>query len=373
MDFANIAGFPSKSLPIVGLDQDFLNSVFRQHYIPNEVRSEDPIFELSNNVEKFKKTKDQFKLISNRKTRPDALKKIEQKHFATKKLEEENEVVKVLVPSALKLRMSLDLDSSIIFLINNIKFRGKIIAFADTLPGFASQFSKFEATNQEPVIIIGTPQMSFLVNQGLQLTNRTQKYLDKYPRNLTYGVPKDKVYIKFNYKLTESQRAILANSLRGQLNDLEAHVYDTIHSTELVDSSMVFLDVYQYFVASIAAILAFFVVLVSFIHNVRESKQEIGILRSIGVNQATMTRIYMYQTIFLLFSSGILGLLMGVILSNTIVLQFLGFLELPFKFTFPLGAFLFVGGIGVVTALVTAWLAVRETERENIADLNRGK
>lgn len=375
VNFENIAGFPSNTLPIVGLDQDFLNSSLRQHYLPDEVRSDDPIFELSSNIKKFQLEKDKLQLNSNRIIRDeDALERKKNNSLTNNMLEEEREIIKVIVPSALKTRMSLDLDTPVLFLVNGKKYLGKIIAFLDNLPGFAKQFSKFEKTNPKPVLIIATHQMKFLVQEGLKLLNKKpQEYMKKYPKNLTYGIPKDKVYIKYNYMLNESQRAVLSNGLRGKLNDLKSQVYDTIHSTELLDKSLVFLDAFFYVVACIAAVLAFFIVLVSFIHNVRESRQEIGILRSIGVNQATMTRIYMYQATFLILSSSLLGVFMGTSISNTIVLQFLGFFELPFKFTFPLGAFMFVCGIGIVTALMSAWLAVRETERESIIDLNRGK
>lgn len=85
-----------------------------------------------------------------------------------------------------------------------------------------------------------------------------------------------------------------------------------------------------------------------------------------------MTRIYIYEAIALIISSGLLGTVIGIIVAITITLQILMFVELPFVFIFPTNMFLltFIGGI--LTAIFGSYFAVKEIRDKTISTILKG-
>ena len=55
--------------------------------------------------------------------------------------------------------------------------------------------------------------------------------------------------------------------------------------------------------------------------NIFEQTKEIGILRAMGINKSWLMRIYIYESFILVFSSSVMGMIIGTIVSYTMVLQ----------------------------------------------------
>lgn len=73
-------------------------------------------------------------------------------------------------------------------------------------------------------------------------------------------------------------------------------------------------------VAVIALTLSFFLILISFVGNVKDNSWEFGVLRAIGLNKNQLTRIYVYEAISLITASGILGTFIGISLAILLTL-----------------------------------------------------
>ena len=58
---------------------------------------------------------------------------------------------------------------------------------------------------------------------------------------------------------------------------------------------------------------------------------ELGVLRAMGMNKGEIMRITMYESFVNNLSSIILGFIIGLIISTSLMAQFLLFLELPFE------------------------------------------
>lgn len=104
----------------------------------------------------------------------------------------------------------------------------------------------------------------------------------------------------------------------------------------------------------IALIITFFLLLISTSHNIKDNIWEFGVLRSMGVTKAQGKRIYMYEAFLVITASGILGTIIGLIVSVLVTIQFNVFLEQPFVLNFP--SYFVVSLIGV--ALTTTYFAV---------------
>lgn len=99
---------------------------------------------------------------------------------------------------------------------------------------------------------------------------------------------------------------------------------------ETSNTALQFIDLFYVCVAFISITLSFFLILVSFVSNVREHSWEFGVLRAVGLNKFQITRVFMYEAFVLTVSAGLIGAFIGIIIAVTITLQFLMFTELPF-------------------------------------------
>jgi len=89
---------------------------------------------------------------------------------------------------------------------------------------------------------------------------------------------------------------------------------------ESMESSLFYIILFSIIVSVIAMILSFFLILVSFIANIKESSWEFGVLRAIGLNKNEITRVYIYEAVALVLGSGIIGTFIGVIIAVTITM-----------------------------------------------------
>jgi ABC-type antimicrobial peptide transport system permease subunit len=125
-----------------------------------------------------------------------------------------------------------------------------------------------------------------LFSNNNQFTNhRTKDYFDKLPKNLTYGLPKDVLLIKFNRTTTKEERMDFSNRLRNYFTNDQIYLFDSITMIETSKDFFDYLQLFNIVVAAIALTLSFFLLLVSFISNVRNNSWEIGILRAIGLTE----------------------------------------------------------------------------------------
>lgn len=85
-----------------------------------------------------------------------------------------------------------------------------------------------------------------------------------------------------------------------------------------------------------------------------------------------ITRVYMYEAVCLIMTSGLLGTLVGIVVAITLTLQMLMFVELPFVFAFPTAMFLLTFLGGLATALLGSYFAIREVRNRSISSILKG-
>jgi ABC-type antimicrobial peptide transport system permease subunit len=80
--------------------------------------------------------------------------------------------------------------------------------------------------------------------------------------------------------------------------------------------------------------VAFFSLISSMYANVREQTKEIGVLRAIGLTKPRLYRVYMYEAFTLVFSSSVMGMIIGSFVGYTMVIQQALFTQRPLEFHF---------------------------------------
>ena len=87
--------------------------------------------------------------------------------------------------------------------------------------------------------------------------------------------------------------------------------------------------------------------------NLYEQSKEIAILRSIGFTRVRIWLIYFYEAILVVFSACLFGIVVGVLVGLTMVLQQDIFLHQPFDFYFPWRQTIEILLISVICALLS--------------------
>ena len=81
--------------------------------------------------------------------------------------------------------------------------------------------------------------------------------------------------------------------------------------------------------------LCFFSLQAAMTANIYNQSKEIAVLRSIGFTSYRISNLYFYEALLLVFASCLLGILIGVLVGFTMVVQQNLFLSMETKFFFP--------------------------------------
>ena len=91
--------------------------------------------------------------------------------------------------------------------------------------------------------------------------------------------------IKFNRELTVLEKESLINGLRTKFNSDKTLIFDVPSLIATINDGIGYLTLFSISVGLIAIILSFFLILISFIANIKENSWEFGVLRAIGLNK----------------------------------------------------------------------------------------
>ncbi len=155
------------------------------------------------------------------------------------------------------------------------------------------------------------------------------KRLIDFPKSKD-NIPKCSLMLKLKPGTTLRQRSLLKNNLLNFANDNSLVAFDSVTFTEDIEQRMGMLDFFTIAISFVCFILGFFQLIVSISANIRDSLWELGVLRAIGMTNDEILKITIYESLANNLSSIILGFLAGLIISISIVAQFLLYLELPF-------------------------------------------
>jgi len=181
----------------------------------------------------------------------------------------------------------------------------------------------------------------------------------------------------FIMKLKASVTGAEIDALKDQLaaiisSDSSVSVWDYRDQESPLDTASEVIAYFFDFTTIVAMAISFFSLMSSMFTNVYEQTKEIGILRAIGIPKFWVFRIYIYEAFVLVFSSSLLGMLIGTLVGFTVVLQRVLFTQLPIPFVFPYQLLLVVFGCSVVFAFLASFGPTRAVLGYTIVSILRG-
>eukprot|EP01102_Stenamoeba_stenopodia_P012723 TRINITY_DN4044_c0_g3_i1.p1 TRINITY_DN4044_c0_g3~~TRINITY_DN4044_c0_g3_i1.p1 ORF type:complete len:1119 (+),score=191.24 TRINITY_DN4044_c0_g3_i1:127-3483(+) len=151
-------------------------------------------------------------------------------------------------------------------------------------------------------------------------------------------IPLRAVYLKLKPNMKSSEMALLKGDLgriiqTSRLSDVV--IYDYNARTDIINLVDIAISFFFGFTIVIAMIICFFSLVSSMYTNVYEQAKEIGVLRALGMPIKWMIRTYVYEAFVLVFSSSLLGIVIGTGVAWIISVQRFLFTQVPVPFAFP--------------------------------------
>ncbi len=157
-------------------------------------------------------------------------------------------------------------------------------------PGFF--FSGYKQVKFFATGIISMPQYKAATLEYLKI-NGHEKVWEEYNKTMlgkgySHDVPKEGLVVKLKKSLTNIERDTISNGIRYKIvyepsrsyfKDDTIRCIDSKKQEEAADTTFLMLQMFLTIVASIAILLAFFLLWVSNISNIRENLWEFGVLR----------------------------------------------------------------------------------------------
>jgi len=173
--------------------------------------------------------------------------------------------------------------------------------------------------------------------------------------------------VKTTAAATILDREGVINGIRNYLMDDSVVITNTLDLLQSTQVAVDMLDMFFYIVTVLAIILCFFVLWLSFTANVNENAWEFGVLRSVGLTAAQVTRLYIYEAASIISASFLSGSSVGIIISISLTVQFDLFTELPFWFQFPYWLFSGVVVMSIIVAILGSYFPAKTLQAKPIS------
>eukprot|EP00347_Sterkiella_histriomuscorum_P017410 403349482 len=256
-----------------------------------------------------------------------------------------------------------------------VKLRTKHVMTAIKFPGYHT-FTAYAHAQYVPTMhLMSYPQMRRLVDE---IFKRYPKREEAFKQKLleipkqSLDLPKNRLFMKALQNATRFERGVFMNNLLNFVKDETLLVFDRQSFIEDIDDRLILIDVFNASVSIICFALGLFQLIVSISANIRDSMWELGVLRAMGMNKNEIMRITMYESIVNNFSSIILGFVIGLIISTSLMAQFLLFLELPFELVLPSQTFIFLAILSIGTMTLGSYIGSRSLNKKQIASVLKG-
>ncbi|KAA6382353.1 MAG: hypothetical protein EZS28_022118 [Streblomastix strix] len=207
-------------------------------------------------------------------------------------------------------------------------------------------------------------------NYDVQNQINTLHISDELPEIPLVDPPIQDLYVKLKKKIPEDDRFAVQDIVYSHILK-QATCYDSQGLEEIVSGTMLVLDTFYIIFGTVAIILCFFVLWISFTANVRQNQLEFGILRSIGLTAWETIRIYVYEALSLVLACIVSGSIIGLGISITLTLEITMFTESPLTYYFPFPIYLLSTFLSIIVAILGSILAAIDMKNKDIAEVIR--
>ena len=236
------------------------------------------------------------------------------------------------------------------------------------LPGTFT-YSSYAFLARVSYIYISNEQMKQLVDIESQIYNINFMNLS----NVTVdGLRKKRIILKFKDNAPNELKKMVFFAMNNYLEGINTYNAQVIDITDITQNIKIVIEYLLLVIGIIAFILSFFLIWISFYSNIKENIAEYGIMRSIGLTKVQNIRIYLYEATTIILTSIIIGTIIGIIISCSLILQFDIFMELPFILNFPYKFYFILIIMGLLFGLLGSYYPIYAINTINLVKIMKG-
>lgn len=200
----------------------------------------------------------------------------------------------------------------------------------------------------------------------------SQQKKPSLPITIPYDeLPIDRIFLKFEDNISTVEALSRFNKIKlflskSDLSLSSSTFYDKNQTLERNESIILFIF---YGISMVILFFCFFNLSTTMIININEQQNEIAIYRSLGLTKSNINFVYISESFILVLSSCLVGLVVGMTVGWTILLQRLLFTKLPIKFMFPYVESMFIVIISFIGGFLCSFFTIRKFSSKQITVL----
>ena len=165
----------------------------------------------------------------------------------------------------------------------------------------------------------------------------------------------------------------LKNQIQGVIIDLNlnSQTWDLVNAASRASLGI---TIFSYiFIFSIVStmFICFFSLMASMYTNIFEQSKEIALMKTLGLSNFLIYKIYIYEAFLIVFVSSFLGIGIGVFIGYTLILQQILFAQMPLPFVFPFDLLSITFGLSILFSILSSWRPLSKLLKRNLVDLLR--
>ncbi|KAF2070045.1 hypothetical protein CYY_008641 [Polysphondylium violaceum] len=209
-------------------------------------------------------------------------------------------------------------------------------------------------------------------------TSDNQAALLSFPSYLAYtfgnvtsvrDIPFESILVRAANSDLESTTKLtskIRNFINTKLSGYPYYVYDYYSENKGSRESVTMVNYFFAIITVLCMSISYFSLSSSMYININEQVKEIGVLRSMGISKFWIIRIYVIESIVLIFSSSIMGLVIGTFLGWAMIEQRKLITQLPLPLEFPWNLLLLVFALSIILGTISSFNPARRLLKNSI-------
>ncbi|MFX1276311.1 MAG: ABC transporter permease [Promethearchaeota archaeon] len=185
-----------------------------------------------------------------------------------------------------------------------------------------------------------------------------------------YNMTIDKIFINLNDISDEGIKNMI-DQINIQFTDKHFIVDDAASKINYMNQMSQRNSILMEIVLMFTVVICIFGLISSMYAIMLERKFEIGILRSMGLKARNVRNMFLIESMILMFSSGIIGTILGTLLAYLLQTNMALFTEMPIVFLLPLLTIIRVFIISISIGIIGTYLILRKLSKQTIMEIFR--
>ncbi|EAR92340.1 efflux ABC transporter, permease domain protein (macronuclear) [Tetrahymena thermophila SB210] len=231
-------------------------------------------------------------------------------------------------------------------------YQFQVSSIVSSFPGINMQGGGLSSLDQEQNVIISIPAFQQIL----------ESIINKKQTN---------IYDRMIIDADLENELIIKSKLRAASNYQLRYIWSFKGSSEELEQNMKLINISFSGLGGLVMLLCFFSLISSMTANIYDQSKEIAIMRAVGLSKLKLSLIYIYESFVLVFSSCIIGTIVGMVIGYSMSMQRQLFTQMAVNFRFPKDILLSQFVISIICAFASTIMPIIHLLRQPVSSIIR--